>query len=68
MRDIGLGKIDTVLFTELKCCPAPERLPEHFSSPSAMPATWCLKTEIDTASPYRGLVLRSDGSPSSSAR
>ena len=60
MRDIELGKIDTVLFTELS------RLSRslkdflnifEFAQRHACDLV-CLKTEIDTTSPYQGLVTK----------
>ena len=60
MRDIELGRIDTVLFTELS------RLSRslkdflnifEFAQRHACDLV-CLKTEIDTTSPYQGLVTK----------
>jgi site-specific DNA recombinase len=60
MRDIELGRIDTVMFTELS------RLSRslkdflnifEFAQRHACDLV-CLKTEIDTTSPYQGLVTR----------
>jgi site-specific DNA recombinase len=60
MRDIELGRIDTVMFTELS------RLSRslkdflnifEFAQKHACDLV-CLKTEIDTTSPYQGLVTK----------
>jgi site-specific DNA recombinase len=60
MRDVELGRIDTVLFTELS------RLSRslkdflnifEFAQKHACDLV-CLKTEIDTTSPYQGLVTK----------
>jgi site-specific DNA recombinase len=60
MRDIELGRVDTVMFTELS------RLSRslkdflnifEFAQRHACDLV-CLKTEIDTTSPYQGLVTK----------
>ena len=60
MRDIELGKIDTVLFTELsRLSRSLKDFLNIFEFAQRLGCDLvCLKTEIDTTSPYQGLVTK----------